>query len=198
MKEDFNKRFEELTSSLERKRPRLLLHSCCAPCTSAVLERVHPFFDVTLYYFNPNTHPAEEYEKRGAELPKLLRAGGYEDVKIIWGEYDPEVFFNAAAGLENEPEGGARCEKCFEVRLGGTARKAAELKFDYFGTTLTVSPHKNAQLINEIGQRLAVEHGIRWLWSDFKKKDGYLRSIRLSQEYSLYRQCYCGCVFSTN
>ena len=198
MKVDFNRRFEELTATFGGTRPRLLLHSCCAPCTSAVLERVHPFFDVTLYYFNPNTHPEEEYEKRGAELPKLLRAGGYEDVEIIWGEYMPEVFFDAAKGLESEPEGGARCERCFDVRLGGTARKARELDFDYFGTTLTVSPHKNAELINEIGQRLADEYGIRWLWSDFKKRDGYLRSIRLSREYGLYRQCYCGCVFSTN
>ncbi len=198
MKVDFNKRFEELTATFGGTRPRLLLHSCCAPCTSAVLERVHPFFDVTLYYFNPNTHPEEEYEKRGAELPKLLRAGGYEDVEIIWGEYAPEVFFDAAKGLESEPEGGARCERCFDTRLAGTAKKAQELDFDYFGTTLTVSPHKNAELINEIGQRLAVEHGIRWLWSDFKKRDGYLRSIRLSREYGLYRQCYCGCVFSTN
>ena len=198
MKVDFNRRFEELTGELGGARPRLLLHSCCAPCTSAVLERVHPFFDVTLYYFNPNTHPEEEYEKRGAELPKLLRAGGYEDVEIIWGEYMPEVFFDAAKGLEGEPEGGARCERCFDVRLGGTAKKARELNFDYFGTTLTVSPHKNAELINEIGQKLADEYNIRWLWSDFKKRDGYLRSIRISREYGLYRQCYCGCVFSTN
>lgn len=198
MRVDFNKMFEELTEGLGGRRPRLLLHSCCAPCTSAVLERVYPFFDVTLYYFNPNTHPAEEYEKRGAELPKLLRAGGYEDVEIIWGEYDPTVFFDAVKGLEGEPEGGARCERCFDTRLSGTAAKARELGFEYFGTTLTVSPHKDAEVINRVGFGLSEEYGVAWLPADFKKRDGYLRSIRLSREYGLYRQCYCGCVFSAD
>ena len=196
MKRDFQKEMEAEISALGGTRPRLLLHACCAPCASAVLERLYPHFDVTLFYFNPNTHPEEEYEKRGGELPKLLRAAGMEDVPILWGEYDPDRFFAAAAGLENEPEGGARCEKCFDLRLSGTAEAAKERGFAYFCTTLTVSPHKNAALINAIGEDLAARRGVKWLPADFKKKDGYLRSIRLSREYGLYRQCWCGCTFS--
>lgn len=195
-KRDFNREFESLCDSLGGRRPGLLLQVCCAPCLSAVLERVYPYFDVTLYYFNPNTHPEEEYEKRFGEIPKLLRASGREDVPIIRGEYDTAAFFGVAKALASEPEGGARCAECFKLRLGSTAARARELGFEYFGTTLTVSPHKNAGLINELGDSIGAEAGVKWLPSDFKKRDGYLRSIRLSREYGLYRQCWCGCVYS--
>ena len=198
LKRDYNREFEELTASFGGLRPRLLLHVCCAPCASSVLERVYPCFDVTLFYYNPNIHPEEENKKRAGEIPKLLRGAGMEDVAVIYADYDPGDFFAAARGLEAEPEGGARCEKCFDLRLSATADFAARNGFDYFGTTLTVSPHKNAPLINEIGERLAREYGIPWLPSDFKKRDGYLRSIRLCQRYGIYRQCWCGCVFSAN
>lgn len=193
---DYNREFEALCKSLGGRRPGLLLHACCAPCSSAVLERVLPFFDVTLYYFDPNIHPEEEYLKRGRELEKLLRLSGRGDVKLIWGEYEPRVFFEAARGLEAAPEGGARCGECFRLRLKAAAALAKSGGYDYFCSTLTVSPHKNAPLINAIGEELAGEYGVPWLASDFKKRDGYLRSIRLSAAYGLYRQCFCGCVYS--
>lgn len=198
MKRDYNREMEELIASLEGRRPRLLLHVCCAPCASSVLERVYPHFDVTLFYYNPNIHPKDEYDKRAGELPKLLRCAGMEDVGLIVSEYDPQPFFAAAEGLESEPEGGARCDQCFDLRLSKTAQAAAENGFDTFATTLTVSPHKNAPLINSIGERLSAQYGVPWLPSDFKKRDGYLRSIRLCQEYGIYRQCWCGCAFSAN
>ncbi len=196
MKIDYNRLMEEQIASLDGARPRLLLHICCAPCGSAVLERVCPFFDVTLYYDNPNIMPEEEYRKREGEIRKLLRLSGREDVPLIEGPYDTGAFFDAARGLEDQPEGGARCEACFRLRLARTAELAREGGFAFFCSTLTVSPHKNAQLINRIGEELARETGVPWLPSDFKKKDGYLRSIRLSREYGLYRQCFCGCPFS--
>ena len=195
-KVDYNRIMEAEIAALGSSRPDLLLHSCCAPCTSSVLERLHPFFRVTLFYFNPNTYPKEEYEKRGAELPKLLRASGISDVKIIFAPYEPERFYEAAKGLEAEREGGARCPECFALRLRETAEEAKRLGIERFSTTLTVSPHKNAEVINSIGSRLALAEGLSWLYSDFKKKNGYLRSIELSREYGLYRQCYCGCSFS--
>ena len=198
MKRDYNREMEELIASLEGRRPRLLLHVCCAPCASSVLERVYPYFDVTLFYYNPNIHPKDEYDKRAGELPKLLLRAGMEDVGLIVAEYDPQEFFAAAQGLETEPEGGARCDKCFDLRLSKSAQYAAQKGFDYFATTLTVSPHKNAPLINSIGEGLAAQFGVPWLPSDFKKRDGYLRSIRLCQEYGIYRQCWCGCLFSAN
>ena len=195
-KVDYNRIMEAEIASLGGKKPDLLLHSCCAPCTSSVLERLYPHFRIVLFYFNPNTHPKEEYDKRGAELPKLLRASGMTDVEIVWGEYDPGRFFSAARGFETEPEGGARCGECFTLRLNETAKTAKKLGIERFCTTLTVSPHKNAGLINAIGAELARNEGASWLPSDFKKKNGYLRSIELSREYEIYRQCYCGCTFS--
>lgn len=195
-KVDYNRIMETEIASLGGKKPDLLLHSCCAPCTSSVLERLYPHFRIVIFYFNPNTHPREEYEKRGAELPKLLRASGMTDVEIIFGEYDQDVFFRAARGLEAEREGGARCGECFTLRLGETAKQAKKLGIERFCTTLTVSPHKNAGLINAIGSELGRNEGVSWLSSDFKKKNGYLRSIELSREYEIYRQCYCGCTFS--
>jgi hypothetical protein len=196
MKRDYNKIMEEQIQSFDGEKPRILLHSCCAPCTSSVLERLYENFNVTLFYFNPNTHPFEEYKKRGDELPKLLKASGMTDVEIIYGEYNPDIFFQYAKGLENAPEGGERCTKCFELRLSETAKMADKLGFDMFGTTLTVSPHKNAELINSIGTGLGASVKSNWLYSDFKKKNGYLRSIELSKKYEIYRQCYCGCVYS--
>lgn len=192
----YNREMEEMLRALEGRRPRLLLHACCAPCTSSVLERLYPHFEVTLFYFNPNIYPEEEYEKRAGEFPKLLRAAGMEDVELILPKYEPERFFEAARGLEAAPEGGERCGRCFELRLSQTAKLARDGGYDFFCTTLTVSPHKDAQLINAVGQRLSREYGVPWLPSDFKKRDGYLRSIRLCREYGIYRQCFCGCVYS--
>lgn len=195
-KRDYNRLMEEQIAALAGARPPLLLHVCCAPCASAVLERLDPYFQLVLYYYNPNTWPRAEYDKRFEELPKLLRAAGKTHVELLKAEYDEERFFAAVRGLEGEPEGGARCPACYTLRLEGTALEAKRLGLSLFGSTLSVSPHKNAALLNSIGQELAQREGLGWLWSDFKKKDGYLRSIRLSEAYGLYRQCYCGCLFS--
>lgn len=176
---------------------KLLIHSCCGPCSSAVLERLHDEYDVTVFYYNPNIAPPEEYARRldtQREIIAKLPFGG--EIGLIEGPYEPDVFLSAVKGLESEPEGGRRCAVCFDLRLLRTAQCAAERGFELFTTTLTISPHKNAPLINEIGERIAAGCGVPWLYSDFKKKDGYLRSIRLSEEYGLYRQNYCGCAFS--
>ena len=194
--QNYNREMEAVIASLGGAHPRLLLHACCAPCASSVIERLYPHFRVTLFYCNPNIHPREEYEKRAAEFPKLLRGLGMEDVELIVPPWEPGVFFEAAKGLEDAPEGGARCERCFDLRLSEAAKLARAGGYDFFCTTLTVSPHKDARLINGIGQRLASECGVPWLPSDFKKRDGYLRSIRLCRELGIYRQCFCGCVYS--
>ena len=184
---------------IEDKKPRLLLHSCCGPCSTSVVTQLVENYSVTVFYYNPNIGPEEEYRLRLENQKKFLReydpAGA---VGFVEGAYDPERFYAAARGLEAEKEGGARCTECFKLRLAETARRAAADGFDLFTTTLTVSPHKNAPLINAIGGGLAEEYGVPWLSSDFKKKDGYLRSIKLSKEYGLYRQHYCGCIFSLN
>lgn len=186
------KNMDALIKNLGEKRPRLLLHSCCGPCSSYVLEYLSKYFDITLFFYNPNIQPAEEYEKRLFTQKKLLERAKYKNpVTFLAGEYDPQRFFEAVKGLENCKEGGARCEKCFELRLSKTAEVAEKGNFDFFATTLTVSPHKNAVLINEIGGRYQ-----NYLPSDFKKREGYKRSIILSKEYELYRQDYCGCIFS--
>lgn len=178
-------------------------HSCCAPCSSYVLEYLRQYFDITVLYYNPNITEREEYEKRAAEQKRLIREMNEEadgDCKnrilVEEGRYDPERFWQAAKGLELVPEGGERCFKCYEIRLRETARIAREQGFDYFTTTLTISPLKNADKLNEIGNRLAEEYGVAFLPSDFKKKNGYKRSVELSEKYGLYRQDYCGCVFS--
>ena len=178
-------------------RPSLLLHSCCAPCGSAVLERLCPHFDVTILYYNPNIQPEEEFQKRLFWQKKLLERSGLP-VKLLETPYRGEDFQSAVAGLENEPEGGARCTACFTLRLEETARTAQKLGFEYFCTTLSVSPHKDAARINAIGAALGERYSVRWLPSDFKKADGYARSIELSRELGLYRQNYCGCLFSKN
>lgn len=177
--------------------PTLLMHSCCAPCSSYCLQYLAEYFHITILYYNPNISPKEEYEKRVAEQKRLLRELPVRyEVSFMEGSYDPDRFFEMAKGLEDVPEGGERCFRCYEMRQREAAVYAKEGGFDYFTTTLSVSPHKNAQKLNEIGLALEQEYGVRYLVSDFKKKGGYLRSIELSREYDLYRQNYCGCVYS--
>ena len=194
---NYQKVLDETLASLGKKTPTLLLHSCCGPCSSYVLEYLAKYFNITLYYFNPNIYPEEEYLKRLSEQTRLLSLIDTPNpVAFLPSEYKQARFFDAAAGLEGEREGGARCEKCFYLRLEETARKAKEGGFDYFTTTLSVSPHKNSALLNEIGGKLAEKYAIPYLYSDFKKREGYKRSIELSKLYGLYRQEYCGCKFS--
>lgn len=180
--------------------PTLLLHSCCAPCSSYCLEYLCKYFAITVFYYNPNISMEEEYRKRVEEQKRLISAyneaqKGYH-ISIREGDYNPGLFFEMAKGYETCPEGGERCFKCFDLRLRKTANEAKKGGYDYFATTLTISPLKNAEKINEIGQQLAAEYGVSWLPSDFKKKNGYKRSIELSAEYDLYRQDYCGCAYS--
>ncbi len=194
MVRNYSRELDVLVASLDGRRPRLLLHSCCGPCSSAVLEAVTPHFETTVFFYNPNILPAEEYEKRLWWQRYLLeRAPFAAGVGLIVPDRDEAAFRAAAAGLEDAPEGGARCAECFQLRLRRTAEAAKAGGYDWFATTLTVSPHKNAPLINAIGEALSAELGIAWLPSDFKKKDGYRRSIELSREYGLYRQAWCGC-----
>ncbi len=177
--------------------PKLLLHVCCAPCSSYCLEYLSQYFEITVYYYNPNISKKEEYEYRLSEEKRFISLKEFKyPVKLTESEYRPEDFFAAVRGLEKEPEGGLRCAECFRLRLEASAKKARDGGFDYFTTTLTISPLKNAALLNEIGAELGAKYGVKWLYSDFKKKEGYKRSIELSREYDLYRQNYCGCVFS--
>lgn len=178
---------------LAGEKRKLLLHSCCAPCSTRALELLADAFHLTVYYYNPNIEPRAEYEHRLSEQARLLAAKG---IKLAEGAWNPAPFLERARGLEGEREGGARCFLCYEIRLSGAARYARENGFDYFATTLTVSPHKNARKLNEIGIRLAGEVGVRFLPTDFKKRGGYQRSIELSREYGLYRQDFCGCRYS--
>lgn len=181
----------------EQKLPSLLLHGCCAPCSSACLEYLNQYFDITLFFYNPNISPRAEFEKRLSEAQRLINEMPFDNpVEIIEGEYDYNVFLNIAKGLEAVPEGGERCFKCYALRLEETAKLAKKFGFDYFCTTLSISPLKNSQKINEIGYEIAEKYGVKWLPSDFKKKEGYKRSIELSKQYHLYRQNFCGCVFS--
>lgn len=182
---------EELRGARDK---RLLLHSCCAPCSSHCLSELSPQIGVTVLYYNPNLDCAEEYEKRKREQLRFLRETGLAD--FLDCDYAPEEYLFSVRGLEEEKEGGARCAVCFRLRLERTAREAKARGFDYFATTLTVSPLKNAKLINTIGFAVAEEVGVKYLPSDFKKRGGYLHSVRLSEEYGLYRQDYCGCAFS--
>lgn len=177
-------------------KPKLLLHSCCAPCSSAILEFLQNYFDITVYFYNPNITFEEEYYKRLNEQREYHEKRGYS-IKVIEGKYDPrEDFFKQVKGLEDRKEGGERCFKCYTLRMEATAQKAKELGFDYFSTVLSISPLKNAQWINEIGEELSEKYGIKFLNGDFKKKNRYLRSTEISREYELYRQDYCGCLFS--
>ena len=197
-KRNYQKEMEGVIASLSSDAaPGLLLHSCCAPCSSSVLETLAAHFSVTLFYYNPNIFPEEEYQKRVQEQKRLIAAIPLVHPVSFWaGEYDPDRFFEVVRGLEKEPERGKRCEVCFRLRLQRAAQAAAEKQFSFFTTTLTVSPLKNAPLLNAIGEEMGKTYGVQWLPCDFKKKEGYKRSIALSKEYDLYRQDYCGCVFS--
>ena len=196
---NYAKELERLIQKLQQegKVPRLLLHACCAPCSSAVLEYLSQYFAITLLYYNPNIAPLEEYQKREAELRRLISQMKFtHPVELLPCQYDGQAFVQAARGLEGEPEGGKRCEACFRLRLRYAAQEAARLHFDYYTTTLSISPMKNAPLLNQLGEEIGREFGVAHLPSDFKKKDGYKRSVQLSKEYDLYRQDYCGCAFS--
>lgn len=196
---NYSKELERLIQQFQREErvPRLLLHVCCAPCSSAVLEYLSQYFAITLLYYNPNISPREEYDKREAELKRLVSEMELVHlVDLLPCDYDGQAFVEAARGLEGEPEGGARCEACFRLRLEYAAQEAARLHFDYYTTTLTISPMKNAPLLNQLGEEMGEKYGVAHLPSDFKKKNGYKRSVELSKEFGLYRQDYCGCAFS--
>lgn len=177
--------------------PSLLLHSCCAPCSTYVIETLSKDYSVCVYYFNPNIYPEEEYRFRVEEQKDFIsKFPTANPVSFIEGEYNPSVFYDTVRGLEDEPERGARCTKCFELRLGETASKAKDLGYDLFATTLTISPQKDIRLINTIGKAIGQKIGVEYLESEFRKKNGYLRSIQITKEYGMYRQNYCGCEFS--
>ena len=196
---NYQKELEKLIEriSKEGKVPKLLLHSCCAPCSSYVLEYLSNYFDITVFYYNPNIFPENEYTKRILEQQTLISDMKVKHpVSFLAGNYDRDRFFQIAEGLEHLREGGERCFKCYELRLEEAAKIAKDAGFDYFTTTLSISPLKNADKLNEIGTKLAYKYGVQYLQSDFKKKNGYKRSIELSNEYGLYRQDYCGCEYS--
>lgn len=189
---------QEIKKNLEENRiPTLLLHGCCAPCSSYVLEYLSEYFHITVLYYNPNIFPEEEYRYRTEELKRLIDTMPAKyPIQCVASPYEPEDFYAIAKGYEKEPEGGKRCFRCYELRLRETAAMASEKGFDYFTTTLSISPLKNAEKLNTIGGQLAEEFGVPYLYSDFKKKNGYRRSVELSKLYDLYRQNYCGCVYS--
>ncbi len=196
-KMNYQKEMEKSIEKLCGRTPKLLLHVCCAPCGSYVINYLSEFFNITAFYYNPNISPEAEYKKRAAELKRLIAQMPVKNaVCYSEGRYDPQRFFETVKGREDDTEGGAHCMLCYEMRLRETASYAKENGFEYFTTTLSVSPYKNAQRLNSIGGAVAREYGVNYLYSDFKKKDGYLKSISLSHEYGLYRQNYCGCVFS--
>lgn len=198
-KRNYQKEMEYIIESLESRAavPRLLLHSCCAPCSSYVLEYLSEYFEITVFYYNPNIYPETEYDKRVEEQRRLTESlPSKHPISFLAGDYDKECFYDAARGHEQEREGGERCFRCYELRLREAAKAAKDGGFDYFTTTLSISPLKNAEKLNEIGGRMAEEYGVSYLPSDFKKKNGYKRSTELSKEYHLYRQDYCGCIYS--
>ena len=196
MKRNYQKELDSVLEALGGERKRLLLHSCCGPCSSYCLEYLTQYFDVTVFFYNPNILPREEFDKRLYWQKVLLDSAPFcKGVELIAPEWDDREFFAAAEGLLSEPEGGARCTECFRLRLTRTAEEAVKGGFDYFATTLTISPLKNAAVLNEVG-KLCEEGNTKYLPSDFKKKNGYLRSTEISKEYNMYRQDYCGCVFS--
>ena len=197
---NYQKEMERIIEGLQGKRKSLLLHSCCAPCSSAVLEKLQEIFEITVFYYNPNISEDSEYRKRVEEQKRLIDVFNQKKpeypIQIIDGDYEPERFYEIAKGLEKCPEGGERCFKCYALRLEKTAQLAKERMQDFFTTTLTISPLKNAAKLNEIGEAMAEKYETAFLPSDFKKKEGYKRSIELSKEYNLYRQNFCGCAFS--
>jgi len=199
MKENYHMKMLEIISYLELSKmvPRLLLHTCCAPCSTTVIERLSSYFRITVLYYNPNIEPFEEYEKRKKEQIRFLKEYPTKyPVEFMDCDWDHDDFLEMAKGLEQEKEGGLRCHKCYELRLRKTAMLAKEQNYDFFTTSLTISPYKNSQIINQIGKNLEEEFGVSYLYSDFKKENGYLESIQHSKEYQLYRQDYCGCHFS--
>lgn len=197
---NYQRELDSILDRIPRGEKRLFLHSCCAPCSSYVLEYLSAYFQITVFYFNPNISPDGEYRHRLAEQKRLIerynREGRRYPILVQEGDYEPQRFFDMAGGLEDCPEGGERCENCFRLRLEETARQALAAGADYFTTTLSISPLKNAPLLNRIGEEMASTYGVPWLPSDFKKKNGYKRSVELSAEYGLYRQDYCGCIYS--
>lgn len=196
---NYNFEMEKIISNHQKegKTPTLLLHACCAPCSSAVLERLSSYFKITILYYNPNITEEVEYQKRVVELEKLIsRLNTENPISFLEGNYNPKVFFDTVRGVEHLGEGSERCFRCYRLRLEETAKKASELGFDYFTTTLSISPYKNSEVLNEIGYELEKKYHIHYLCADFKKKNGYKRSIELSNRYGLYRQDYCGCIYS--
>ena len=186
---------EEISKLKETK--KILLHSCCGPCSSYVITFLSNYFDITILYYNPNIYPQEEYNKRKEEQIKLINTLKTKNkLDYLDCDYENDIYNNAIIGYEKCQEGGSRCNICFNLRLEKTAKLAKENKFDYFSTTLTVSPHKNSKLINKIGEEISQQYNIKWLYSDFKKNEGYKKSIELSKKYELYRQDYCGCIYS--
>lgn len=196
---NYQKKLDEIIDDITKhdETPSLLLHSCCAPCSSYVLEYLSQYFKITVFYYNPNISPEEEYRKRVAEQKRLIsQLPSKNPVDFIEGDYKPQDFYDIAKGMEDIHEGGERCFSCYRLRLEHAARLAADMGFDYFTTTLSISPYKNAPKLNEIAEELSEIYRVKNLPSDFKKKEGYKRSIALSAEYNLYRQDYCGCIFS--
>ena len=197
MKINYQVKLEEIIKKEEGKVPKLLLHSCCAPCSSYVLEYLSKYFKITIVYYNPNISPYDEYKKRLDEQIRLInKMKSINKISLLECSYDNEVYEEEIKGLELEPERGSRCLKCYHLRLEYTAKLAKEKGFDYFGTTLSVSPYKSSEVLNRIGEELSCVYNIPYLYSDFKKKEGYKRSIELSKIYNLYRQDYCGCKYS--
>ena len=199
MQRNYQKELDRIIedNSKAGKVPTLLLHACCAPCSSYCLEYLAEYFSITVFFYNPNLYPADEYDKRADEVRRLISLLQVKNpVKLIVADFDDKEFYAKVRGTEKLPEGGERCRKCFELRLEKTAQIAKENSFDFFTTTLTISPLKNAQVINEVGEEMAEKYGVAHLPSDFKKKGGYKRSVELSAEFGLYRQNYCGCVYS--
>ena len=192
MKENYDKKMMEIVQQFDGKKS-ILLHSCCGPCSSACIERLKDYFDITVLYYNPNIEPQEEYEHRKSEQIRLLKE---LNVDYMDCDYDNKAFEEAVKDLHEEPEGGKRCTVCFTLRLRYTAQMAKKCNFDYFSTTLTVSPHKNSDIINMIGEAQGKTEGVKFLYADFKKREGYKRSIELAKQYNLYRQDYCGCLYS--
>ena len=199
MKRNYDLEMQTVMKEIGRqgKTPRLLLHSCCAPCSTVCLERLSEVFAVTVFYYNPNIYPEEEYLFRKNEQIEFIRRHPFRNpVDFMDGEYAPKCFYEAVKGHEKDPERGERCHICYRLRLGKTAEKAAEGGFPYFTSTLTLSPLKDTEALNRIGEEEAARHGVIWLPSDFKKRNGFLRSCEITAEYGMYRQDYCGCVFS--
>lgn len=196
---NYSKELEKIIENLKGETKTLLLHSCCAPCSSYCIEYLSEFFEITVFYYNPNIYPDEEYLLRVKEQQNFIKSFPTKyPVNFIEGDFEKERFYEAARGLEKAREGGERCGKCFELRLSKTLEVAEKNNFDYFATTLTISPLKNAKLLNEIGEEISKESKTKYLVTDFKKKNGYKRSTEISREYGMYRQDYCGCVYSYN